>query len=233
MRSTIAPRCVLVRDAQPYPTRRENLQGAGFAGFAMADFHALPVDLPAPHDDGAADHLVGTPIPRIALRATSGRDVVLASLPLVVVYVYPRTGTPGVALPDGWDDIPGARGCTVQNCVFRDHAKELSELGAAVHGLSAQPVEEQVAFAERERMPYPLLNDAGLVLSRELGLPTFEAGGMRLYRRLTFVAREGVVEWVRYPVFPPGSDAGAVLEWVSRGPRTRTAGSGRPPAPGS
>ncbi|MFL5973587.1 MAG: peroxiredoxin [Solirubrobacterales bacterium] len=195
--------------------------------------HFLPSGLPAPPDDGAADHLVGSHLPPIALRATSGRDVVLASLPLVVVYVYPRTGTPGVALPDGWDDIPGARGCTVQNCVFRDHAKELSELGAAVHGLSAQPVEEQVAFAERERMPYPLLNDAGLVLSRELGLPTFEAGGMRLYRRLTFVAREGVVEWLRYPVFPPGSDAGAVLEWVSRGPRTRTAGSGRPPAPGS
>ena len=220
MRSTIAPRCVLVRDAQPYPTRRENLQGSGFAGFAMADFHALPPDLPAPHDDGAADDLVGSHLPPVALRATSGPDVVLASLPLVVVYVYPRTGTPGVALPDGWDEIPGAWGCTVQNCVFRDHARELSELGAVVHGLSAQPFEEQVAFAEREGMPYPLLNDAGLVLARELGRPTFEAGGMRLYRRLTFVAREGVVEWVRYPVFPPGSDAAAAREWLSRGPRT-------------
>jgi peroxiredoxin len=199
----------------------------------MADFYALPPDLPAPRDDGAADHLVGTRIPPVAVHATSGHDVVLASLPLVVVYVYPRTGTPGVALPDGWDEIPGARGCTVQNCMFRDHAKELSELGAAVHGLSAQPVDEQVAFVEREGIPYPLLNDAELVLARELGLPTFEAGGMRLYRRLTFVAREGVVEWVRYPVFPPGGDAGAVLERLSRGPRTRTAGSGRPPAPGS
>jgi peroxiredoxin len=199
----------------------------------MADFHSLPPDLPVPHDDGAAGHLVGSHLPPIPLRATSGPDVVLASLPLVVVYVYPRTGTPGVALPDGWDEIPGARGCTVQNCVFRDHARELSELGAVVHGLSAQPFEEQVAFAEREGMPYPLLNDAGLVLARELGLPSFEAGGMRLYRRLTFVAREGVVEWVRYPVFPPGSDAGAVLEWLSRGPRTRRAGSGRSPAPGS
>src|SRR5215211_3257607 len=125
---------------------------------AMADFHALPPDLPAPLDDGAADHLVGAPLPAVALRATSGPDVVLASLPLVVVYVYPRTGAPGVALPDGWDEIPGARGCTVQNCVFRDHARGLSELGAVVHGLSAQPFEEQVAFAERAGMQYPLLN---------------------------------------------------------------------------
>jgi peroxiredoxin len=182
----------------------------------MTDFHSLPPDLPVPQDDGAADDLVGAQLPPVALRATSGPDVVLASRPLVVVYVYPRTGTPGVALPDGWDEIPGARGCTVQNCVFRDHAQELSELAAAVHGLSAQPAQEQVAFAEREGMPYPLLNDAELVLARELGLPTFEADGMRLCRRLTFVARQGVVEWVRYPVFPPGSDAGAVLEWLGR-----------------
>src|SRR4051812_33089858 len=235
----------MARGKHLFPFRTEQLspsapmvlgpQGPGRVGRRrfLPQLHSLPPDLPTPHDDGAADHLVGSSLPPIALRATSGHNVDLASLPVVVVYVYPRTGTPGVALPDGWDDIPGARGCTVQNCVFRDHAKELSELGATVHGLSAQPVEEQVAFVEREGMPYSLLNDAELVLARELGLPTFEAGGMRLYRRLTFVAREGVVEWVRYPVFPPGSDAGAVLEWLSRGPRRRTADSGRPRAPGS
>jgi peroxiredoxin len=99
--------------------------------------------------------------------------------------------------------------------VFRDHARELSELGASVHGLSSQPFGEQVAFSEREGMPYPLLNDSALVLASELGLPTFEVEGMRLYKRLTFVARAGTIEWVRYPVFPPGSDAGAVLEWLS------------------
>jgi len=177
-------------------------------------FHDLPEGLPAPEDDGAADHLAGAAVPSVRLRSTDGGEVDLAAAAadLLVLYVYPRTGTPGVPLIEGWDDIPGARGCTPQNCAFRDHAAELSGLGARVHGLSAQPLAEQIEFAERERMPYALLNDAELRLAAELGLPTFEAGGTTLYKRLTLIARAGRIERVLYPVFPPGSDAAKVLD---------------------
>jgi peroxiredoxin len=131
--------------------------------------------------------------------------------------VYPRTGTPGEPLPPGWDEIPGARGCTPQNCAFRDAYAELSSLGARVHGLSAQPPAEQREFAERERIPYPLLSDPELGLAAALGLPTFEAGGMTLYKRLTLIARSRRVERVIYPIFPPGSDAAQAVALLRGG----------------
>src|SRR2546423_1236126 len=135
-------------------------------------YHKLPPDLPAPEDDGAADHLLGAALPALALPSSAEVDVDLAAAAegTLVLYVYPRTGTPGVPLPPGWDEIPGARGCTPQNCAFRDAHAELSELGARVHGLSAQPGTEQREFAERERIPYPLLSDPELRLGRALGL---------------------------------------------------------------
>jgi peroxiredoxin len=166
-----------------------------------------------PEDDGAADGLEGRELPNLTLPATSGETVDLrdAASGRLVLYVYPATGVPGQPLPEGWDDIPGARGCTPENCSFRDHARELSELGAAVHGLSAQALEEQREFAERERMPYALLNDTELALAGELGLPTFEAGGRTLYKRLTLIARGGRIEKVFYPIFPPDEHIHDVL----------------------
>jgi peroxiredoxin len=166
-----------------------------------------------PEDDGAADGLEQRLLPDLAFPSTSGGDVGLreAGAGTLVLYVYPATGTPGVSMPEGWDDIPGARGCTPENCAFRDHARELTELGATVHGLSAQPLEEQREFAERESMPYPLLNDSDLRLARELGLPTFEVEGRSLYKRLTLIAREGRIEKVFYPVFPPDGHAADVV----------------------
>ena len=177
------------------------------------DYGTLPPDLPVPEDDGAADALTGRELPAIALESTAGDPVDLreAAAGTLVVYVYPRTGTPGRDSPPGWDAIPGARGCTPENCSFRDHQAELAELGARVHGLSSQPIAEQRDFAEREHMPFGLLNDSGLALARELGLPTFEAGGMTLYKRLTFIAREGRVERVFYPVFPPDTHVDEVV----------------------
>jgi peroxiredoxin len=181
----------------------------------VRDFRSLPDDLPVPEDDGAADALRGREVPSISLQATSGDAVDLAQAAAagtaLVVYVYPRTGTPGQPSPDGWDAIPGARGCTPENCSFRDHAAELAALGARVHGLSSQPIAEQREFAAREHMPFPLLNDADLQLARELQLPTFQAGGMTLYKRLTFIARDGRVERVFYPVFPPDTHVDDVL----------------------
>ena len=146
-----------------------------------------------PAADGAADHLPGLELPDLVLPSSQG-DVNVRDFD--VVYVYPRAGRPGRPSPPGWDETPGARGCTPQSCAFRDLHGELRALGATVHGLSAQPLDEQREFAERERIPYPLLNDSGLRLAEDPGFPTFEAGGMRLYRRLTLIARPGLIEQV-------------------------------------
>ena len=171
-----------------------------------------------PEDDGAADGLEGRELPDVALPATSGEMVGLrdAAAGTLVLYLYPATGVPGRPLPEGWDAIPGARGCTPENCAFRDHAGELDDLGATVHGLSAQALDEQREFAERERMPYALLNDTELALARELDLPTFEVEGRRLYKRLTLIARGGRIEEVFYPVFPPGEHVNEVLARLRR-----------------
>lgn len=183
----------------------------------VPDPYLLPPDLPAPVDDGAADHLEGDAIPRLSLPSTAGREIVLAldAEGTLVLYCYPRTGRPGQPLPKGWDEIPGARGCTPQSCAFRDHFGELERLGAKVLGLSAQPLADQVEFAERVGLPYPILSDPGLELARALRLPTFEVAGMRLYRRLTLIARAGTIVKVFYPVFPPDRNADDVVTWLS------------------
>jgi peroxiredoxin len=185
---------------------------------ATPDPYVLPSDLPEPVDDGAADHLEGTALPSISFPSTSGSEIDLADAArdTLVVYCYPRTGRPGEPLPPGWDEIPGARGCTPQSCAFRDRFAELEGLGAGVLGLSAQPLEDQIEFAERVGLPYPVVTDATLSLARALRLPTFEVAGMRLYRRLTFVARESRIVKVFYPVFPPDRNAADVLAWLTR-----------------
>jgi peroxiredoxin len=173
---------------------------------------------PVPVDDGAADQLLGRELPDVALPSTLGGQLQLGAAAdgLLVVYVYPRTGKPGEPLPDGWDEIPGARGCTPQSCAFRDHVHDLAACGAGVVGISAQPPSDQLEFAEREHIPYPLLSDSELRLAEELGLPTFQVAGMRLYRRLTFIARDQRVEKVFYPVFPPERNASDVLAWLKQ-----------------
>lgn len=178
--------------------------------------YVLPDDLPVPVDDGAADHLEGAEIPALSLPATSGDalDLSEAARGTLVLYVYPRTGRPGEPLPEGWDDIPGARGCTPQSCAFRDHFGELRALGADVLGMSAQPLSDQVEFAERVELPYPILSDPELALADALALPTFEVAGMRLYRRLTLIARAGRIVKAFYPVFPPDRNAADVVAWL-------------------
>ncbi|HWX43951.1 MAG TPA: peroxiredoxin [Solirubrobacteraceae bacterium] len=179
---------------------------------------ALPDDLPIPVDDGAANHLPGREVPRVPLSSTLGDqlDLGAATDRLAVVYVYPRTGVPGEPLPPGWDEIPGARGCTPQSCAFRDHVLELAAYGASVLGLSGQPHHQQREFAGREHIPFPLLSDPDLRLAEILGLPTFEAAGRRFYRRLTFVARERRIAKVFYPVFPPHRNPSEVLDWLAQ-----------------
>jgi peroxiredoxin len=179
------------------------------------NFFPLPPNLPVPTDDGACDHLPGLRLPAISLCATSGAWVDLSGLPgRTVVYIYPRTGQPGVPLPTGWDDIPGARGCTPQSCAFRDHYQELKALGAEVYGLSTQDTDYQREVADRLHLPFPLLSDASLAFGRALRLPTFEVAGMTLLKRVTLILRDGVVEKVFYPVFPPDRNAADVLAWL-------------------
>jgi peroxiredoxin len=184
------------------------------------DYTSLPSDLPVPEDDGAGDHLPGTGVPTLLLPASDGSsaDLTRFAAGRLVAYVYPRTGTPGEPSPVGWDDIPGARGCTPQSCAYRDSLDEFERLGATVVGISAQSSAEQHEFAEREGIPFPLLSDSGLELAAMLRLPTFEADGMTLYRRLTFVAEAGTIVKAFYPVFPPDRDAAEVLSWLTDRP---------------
>lgn len=181
------------------------------------NLHDLPPDLAVPVDDGQADHLLGSEVPRITLPSTLGVELDLAAVTggLTVIYVYPRTGRPREPLPEGWDEIPGARGCTPQSCAFRDHVRDLAEHGASVIGVSAQSSTDQLEFATREHIPYPLLSDSALHLAGTLRLPTFEAAGMRLYQRLTFIATDRQIVKVFYPVFPPQQNASDVLGWLS------------------
>jgi peroxiredoxin len=177
--------------------------------------------LPAPRDDGAASHLRAMTLPDIALAATDGTMVALASLAgRTVLYIYPMTGQPGTALPDGWDDIPGARGCTPQACAFRDHYADLREAGAAhVFGLSTQQTSWQQEAAARLHLPFALLSDSAFALTKALRLPTFEASGQRLLKRMALIIDDGVIAHVFYPVFPPDRNAADVLAWLGKNPR--------------
>jgi peroxiredoxin len=177
--------------------------------------YQLPEGIPAPTDDGAADHLPRLRLPSAPLISTSGDMVDLSALSgKTVVYCYPMTGRPDQDLPQGWDEIPGARGCTPQSCSFRDHHAELRDLGAQVFGLSTQDTEYQREAAERLHLPFELLSDEELAFAEALGLPTFEADGMTLLKRLTLIIEDGRIEKVFYPVFPPGKNAEEVLAWL-------------------
>jgi peroxiredoxin len=175
----------------------------------------LPTDLPRPVDDGAADHLMGMTMPKISLRSTAGRLVTLSDLPALrtIIYCYPMTGVPGKPLPENWDAIPGARGCTPQACNFRDHNQEFLHLGAEVFGLSTQTTEYQREMAERLHLPFEVLSDSAFQLCDALRLPTFVVG-TRLLKRLTLVVRGGRIENVFYPVFPTNESADQVLQWL-------------------
>jgi peroxiredoxin len=179
----------------------------------------LPAGIPVPQDDGAARHLQGLALPSLSLAATDGSRVDLSKLAgRTVVYVYPRTGVPGQPLPEGWDAIPGARGCTPQSCSFRDHFAELKRLGVAhLYGLSTQDTAYQREAVERLKLPFAILSDAGLALTRAIDLPTFAVAGMTLLKRMALVVDDGVIGKVFYPVFPPDKSAAEVIAWLERG----------------
>ncbi|MET7334544.1 peroxiredoxin [Nonomuraea sp. NPDC005650] len=187
----------------------------------MTDYTSLPAGLPVPEDDGAATHLPGTEMPHLELRDSGGTTAHLDALGAgrTVIYIYPLTGRPGTDLPDAWDSIPGARGCTPESCGFRDHYQDLLAAGAVgVFGLSSQDPDYQREAVERLHLPFQMLSDPARSLARALELPTFETGGLTLYKRLTLIIRDGVIEHVFYPIFPPGEHAGEVLAWLRGNP---------------
>ena len=180
------------------------------------NLYELPKDLPVPVDDGACAHLLGMRISSVPLMSTAGRLVDLAALSgRTVLYCYPRTGRPDRDPPQGWNEIPGARGCTPQSCAFRDHHRELQGLGARVFGLSTQSAEYQKEAAERLHLPFELLSDSELAFAGALRLPTFEIAGLVLIKRLTLILSDGKIEKVFYPVFPPDKNAQEVAAWLS------------------
>ena len=181
----------------------------------MTNLNQLPTDLPVPQDDGACNHLVGMPLPNVALLATDGSMVNLSQLAgRLVIYCYPMTGQPNVPLPEGWDQIPGARGCTPQSCAFRDHYQELQALNANVFGLSVQSTDYQREMATRLHLPFQVLSDEQYQFQKALNLPTFVAAGMTLLKRVTFISHQGRIEAVHYPIFPSDSDPAWVLDYL-------------------
>jgi len=184
------------------------------------DLYSVPPNLPAPDDDGACAHLVGLDLPSISLPATTGGAVDLSAgtTRFSVIYAYPRTGLPDQPSPPGWDDIPGARGCTPETCGFRDHHKDLAKLHAEVFGVSTQDTPYQQEMVRRLEVPFEVLSDEHMDFARALKLPTFTVEGMTLLKRLTIVARDGRIEHVFYPVFPPDKHAEEVIAWLKKHP---------------
>lgn len=173
----------------------------------------LPADLPVPEDDGACDHLRGTSLPDINLSKTDGNTINISELTgYTVIYIYPMTGKPNVALPEGWESIPGAMGCTPQSCSFRDLHKEIIQY-ANIYGLSSQDTDYQQEAKSRLHLPFELLSDHSFLLKQALSLPSFTVEGVQRYKRLTLILNDDVIEKVFYPVFPPDENADNVLNW--------------------
>jgi peroxiredoxin len=182
----------------------------------IKDLHTLPANLPVPVDDGACDHLLGSTLPSVSLTSTTGKAVNLSACAgTLVIYFYPMLGRPDSPPLIGWNDIPGARGCTPQSCAFRDSHAELKQRGVEVFGVSAQRLEDQQEAHARLHLPFALLNDGQLALAQALKLPTFEYAGTRLIKRLTLITTGGLIRKVFYPVFPPNDNAREVIAWLA------------------
>jgi peroxiredoxin len=175
----------------------------------------LPTNLPIPQDDGLASHLTGCTMPSVVLQSTSGKLVDVSSIKgWKVVYCYPLTGRPDVNLPSGWDQIPGARGCTPQACAFRDYNQELLTIGVSVYAVSTQTPDYQKEMVDRLHIPFDVLSDAKFDLTNAMHLPTMEVNGIKLLKRLTMIVHDAVVRHIHYPVFPPNAEPLKVIDWL-------------------
>lgn len=186
----------------------------------MTDMSALtdlPDGLPAPVDDGACDHLHNSLIAASTLICTDGNIIdVSRCRGWLVLYCYPMTGRPDRNLPDNWDNIPGARGCTPQSCAFRDHYAGLRKFNATVYGLSTQTTEYQFEAKRRLHLPFELLSDYQLRFAQTMNLPLLNVDGITLIKRLTLIVFDSRIKKVFYPVFPPDQNATEVLDWLNQ-----------------
>ncbi len=187
----------------------------------MSQYNLLNPDwskIPAPKLDASLEHLNNFIIPEIKLSSTSGDEIDLSKLiGLTIIYVYPMTGQPNVALPEGWDEIPGARGCTPQSCSFRDNFSELKKLNIKnIFGLSSQTTKYQKEMSERLHLPYPILSDEKLVFANALKLPTFKVDNMSLIKRITLIINNNKIIKYFYPVFPPDQNVNDVIFWLRK-----------------
>jgi peroxiredoxin len=213
LRRVIAPPLLHVKTLKPealWIVTMKNLQAPPDIIFS------IPADLPIPLDDGACDHLENMQMPNISLWSTEGREINLSSLAgWNVIFCYPMTGRPGVSIPEGWVQIPGAAGCTPQVCSYRDNHAELRRNGVGIYGVSTQTSEAQNEAVNRLGLPYPLLSDADHAFSSALILPLLEVGGLKLIKRLTLIIHDGEIKKCFYPVFPPDRNVDEVIAWLS------------------
>jgi peroxiredoxin len=177
------------------------------------NLYQLPDDLPTPKDDGACNHLTGIKFPQIELICTNERSINPGKQAgYSVIYIYPMTGQPNVSLAEGWDSIPGARGCTPQSCSFRDSHNDLKK-HTTIYGLSSQNTAYQQEAKSRLQLPFELISDSDFLLKKALSLPTFIFDGIERYKRLTLIIQNNVIKKIFYPVFPPDKNAENILNW--------------------
>lgn len=178
---------------------------------------SIPADLPIPLDDGACEHLENMRIPNVSLWSTDNQEINLSNLRgWNLIFCYPMTGRPGVPIPEGWAQIPGAAGCTPQACSYRDNHAELKRNGVGVYGISTQTSEAQKEASIRLGLSYPLLSDANHSFSSALKLPLLEVDGLKLIKRVTLVLKDGAIKKCFYPVFPPDKNVVEVTAWLSQ-----------------
>lgn len=187
----------------------------------MKDLNELPQYLPVPIDDGACNHLLGTQLPSITLKSTSGVSVDVSSIKgLVVMFVYPMNGSPDAPPMIGWNDIPGARGCTPQSNSYKENYLILKNFGVKLYGVSSQPLADQKEAKSRLKLPFDLLNDSELLLTKALCLPTFKYQESIYIKRLTLIVENGIIKKTYYPVFPANENVLDVIDWLEHNIRS-------------
>lgn len=180
------------------------------------EFTKLPDNLPAPHDDGEANHLLKMHIPGIVLPSTvkDSLDISKIDARYTILYFFPTMKVPGSPLPADWSNIPGARGCTPQNIAFNEHGADFQRYDAVSIGVSTQSIDELIQLSALRSFSQPLVSDSDLEFQQKLGVPTFQIEENTFYKRLTLIIQESKIIKVFYPVFPPDTHVLKILEWL-------------------